>query len=126
MGTRQNLKSNLKPGARVQRCTDDLSILHLEREIAAAGWDLVVDGVVAEQARFVMAAVPTATSHGTPSTTWRNRSETRGTTMTEAGKQLDDRMTLDHPNGNWHSPCQFKALRLVREFRRARPSPEAV
>ena len=33
---------------------------------------------------------------------------------------------LYHPDGNWHSQCQFKALRLVREVRRARPSPEAV
>ena len=33
---------------------------------------------------------------------------------------------LYHPNGNWHSQCQFKAIRLVREIRRARPSPEAV
>jgi hypothetical protein len=33
---------------------------------------------------------------------------------------------LYHPNGNWHSQCQFKALRLVRELRRARPSHEAV
>jgi hypothetical protein len=33
---------------------------------------------------------------------------------------------LYHPNGNWHSQCQFKAIRLVREIRRARPSSEAV
>ena len=33
---------------------------------------------------------------------------------------------LYHPNGNWHSQCQFKALRLVRELRQARPSLEAV
>jgi hypothetical protein len=33
---------------------------------------------------------------------------------------------LYHPNGNWHSQCQFKAIRLVREIRQARPSPEAV
>jgi hypothetical protein len=33
---------------------------------------------------------------------------------------------LYHPNGTWHSQCQFKAIRLVRELRRARPSPEAV
>jgi hypothetical protein len=33
---------------------------------------------------------------------------------------------LYHPNGNWHSQCQFKAISLVREIRRARPSPEAV
>ena len=33
---------------------------------------------------------------------------------------------LYHPDGNWHSQCQFKAIRLVREVRGARPSPEAV
>ncbi|TMK51747.1 MAG: hypothetical protein E6G66_05155 [Actinobacteria bacterium] len=33
---------------------------------------------------------------------------------------------LYHPDGNWHSQCQFKAIRLVRELGRARPSPEAV
>lgn len=33
---------------------------------------------------------------------------------------------LYHPHGTWHSQCQFKAIRLVRELRRARPSPEAV
>ena len=32
---------------------------------------------------------------------------------------------LYHPDGNWHSQCQFKAIRLVREVRRAGPSPEA-
>jgi hypothetical protein len=33
---------------------------------------------------------------------------------------------LYHPNGNWHSQCQFKAIRLVRELRLQRPSSEAV
>ena len=33
---------------------------------------------------------------------------------------------LYHPNGNWHSQCQFKAIGLVREIRLARPSREAV
>jgi len=33
---------------------------------------------------------------------------------------------LYHPNGNWHSQCQFKAIGLVRELRLARPSRAAV
>jgi hypothetical protein len=33
---------------------------------------------------------------------------------------------LYHPHGAWHSQCQFKAIRLIRELRPARPSPEAV
>jgi hypothetical protein len=32
---------------------------------------------------------------------------------------------LYHPNGNWHSHCQFEAIRLVRELRPQRLSPEA-
>jgi hypothetical protein len=32
---------------------------------------------------------------------------------------------LYHPNGNWHSQCQFKAIRLVRELRLQRLSPGA-
>ena len=58
MGTRQNLmKLDLKPGARVQRRTDDLPILHLEREIPAAGWELAVDGAVAEPASWSLDAI---------------------------------------------------------------------
>ena len=33
---------------------------------------------------------------------------------------------LYHPDGDWHSQCQFKAIRLVRELRPARASTEAV
>ena len=58
MGTRQNLmKLDVKPGARVQRPTDDLPILHLEREIPAAGWELAVDGPVAEPASWSLDAI---------------------------------------------------------------------
>ncbi len=58
MGTRQNLmKLDVKPGARVQRRTDDLPILHLEREIPAAGWELAVDGAVAEPASWSLDAI---------------------------------------------------------------------
>ena len=57
MGTWQNLKLDLKPGARVQRRTDDLPILHLEREIPAAGWELAVDGAVAEPASWSLDAI---------------------------------------------------------------------
>ena len=57
MGTRQNLKSDLKPGARVQRRTDDLPILHLEPEIPAGEWELVVDGAVTEPASWSLDAI---------------------------------------------------------------------
>ena len=58
MGTRQNLmKLDVKAGARVQRRTDDLPILHLEREIPAAGWELAVDGAVAEPASWSLDAI---------------------------------------------------------------------
>ena len=33
---------------------------------------------------------------------------------------------LYHPDGNWHSQCQFKAIRLVRELRERRTTSEAV
>jgi hypothetical protein len=33
---------------------------------------------------------------------------------------------LYHPDGDWHSQCQFKAIRLVRELRPARAPSEAV
>jgi len=51
------MKLDLKPGARVQRRTDDLPILHLEREIPAAGWELAVDGAVAEPASWSLDAI---------------------------------------------------------------------
>jgi len=57
MGTRQNLKLDLKPGARVQRRTDDLPILHLEPEIPAGEWELVVDGAVTEPASWSLDAI---------------------------------------------------------------------
>jgi DMSO/TMAO reductase YedYZ molybdopterin-dependent catalytic subunit len=57
MGTRQNLKHEVKPGARVQRRTDDLPILHLEPEIPAGRWELVVDGAVAEPASWSLDAI---------------------------------------------------------------------
>ena len=28
---------------------------------------------------------------------------------------------LYHPNGNWHSQCQFKTIRVVRELRQRDP-----
>ncbi|HEX9314008.1 MAG TPA: molybdopterin-dependent oxidoreductase [Actinomycetota bacterium] len=51
------MKLDVKPGARVQRRTDDLPILHLEREIPAAGWELAVDGAVAEPASWSLDAI---------------------------------------------------------------------
>jgi DMSO/TMAO reductase YedYZ molybdopterin-dependent catalytic subunit len=53
MGTQQELKS----GTRVQRRTEDLPILHLESAIPAAGWDLVVDGLVTESLSWPVDAI---------------------------------------------------------------------
>lgn len=39
--------AGLRPGDRVQRPTEDFPVLHLEPEIPAAPWDVVVDGLVA-------------------------------------------------------------------------------
>ncbi|MEA2534852.1 MAG: hypothetical protein QOJ93_2663 [Actinomycetota bacterium] len=51
------IQQSLKPGTRVQRRTEDLPILHLEPEIPAAGWDLVVDGLVTESVSWPVDAI---------------------------------------------------------------------
>jgi DMSO/TMAO reductase YedYZ molybdopterin-dependent catalytic subunit len=51
------IQQELKPGTRVQRRTDGLPILHLEREIPAPGWELVVDGLVTESLSWPVDAI---------------------------------------------------------------------
>jgi len=51
------IQQNVEPGTRVQRRTEDLPILHLEREIPAGGWDLVVDGLVTESLSWPVDAI---------------------------------------------------------------------
>jgi DMSO/TMAO reductase YedYZ molybdopterin-dependent catalytic subunit len=45
------------PGSRVQRRTEEFPILHLEPEIPAPGWDLVVDGLVADPMSWSFGAI---------------------------------------------------------------------
>jgi DMSO/TMAO reductase YedYZ molybdopterin-dependent catalytic subunit len=49
---------SLIPGARVQRRTDDLPVLHLEPEVPAAStWELTVDGLVAHPSSWPLEEV---------------------------------------------------------------------
>jgi DMSO/TMAO reductase YedYZ molybdopterin-dependent catalytic subunit len=52
----------LDPGDRVQRPTENFPVLHLETEIPAASWDVVVDGLVTNPTKWSLNSVASMAS----------------------------------------------------------------